>query len=215
MGSKDGSEYRARQRDRERRRRRTRPAAAPTRRAPADGCPHKAFRRRGLQLLGRSTRLHQPRLPRSPPQRGPCEAHFVTAAQPPDGPARSPDNLPGFAPRRPASMQLRTAFRGCAPRRCRASRCGSSPAAPSALPARIPRSDAAGRVTHTAGSPKNVSCAALQMAPRGNGQGRWPSPVTSVRRETPPPAGSLRTPCSSNCSISSTAAAPSCRPSDV
>jgi hypothetical protein len=60
---------------------------------------------------------------------------FVTPTVGAGTPSRSPDNLPTFAHRRPASSQVSTSFGGSAPRRCRASRCGSSPAAPSALPA--------------------------------------------------------------------------------
>ena len=61
--------------------------------------------------------------------------------------SRSPDNLRALAHSRPAFSQLGTAFDRSTPRRCRASRCGSSRAAPRLLPPRMTDTDLS-RIAH-------------------------------------------------------------------
>jgi hypothetical protein len=71
------------------------------------------------------------------PRRSGCGAKAATFVTPSER-THSPDNPPRFARRRPGISPLSRAFGGSAPRRCRASPCGSSPAAPRVLPVRRP-----------------------------------------------------------------------------
>ena len=102
-------------------------------------------------------------IPTSPcagPRRARGDESFRHTEVMPAGKRNSPDNSPTFAQQPPAGSRLSTSLRGCSPRRCRGTRCGSSRAAPMPIPAKIPdrRTSQAPMGFAVSDAPRSLTC---------------------------------------------------------